>query len=120
MSTTDPPADRAAAVAGRHRRATDPAANPGSAVPFSGYAGRAGPAGSYPRPMSRDQRTTVIYGILCFCLVLVVLQLWPLIATTNAYLGGDASVIWPGAAASAACLALNVGLLRYLYAIERQ
>jgi hypothetical protein len=106
--------------AGRHRAATDPAANPAPAAPFSGYAGRAGPAGTFPRPMTRDQRTTVVYGILCFCLILVVLQLWLLIATTNAYLGGDASIVWPGAAVSAACLALNLGLLRYLYVIERQ
>jgi hypothetical protein len=115
MSDDLPPA-----TTGRHRRAIDPAANPGGPVAFTGYAGRAGPAGSYPRPMSRDQRTTVVYGILCFCLVLVVLQLWLLIATMNAYLGGDTSVIWPGALASAACLGLNLGLLRYLYAIERQ
>ena len=115
---TDPPATPS--PAGLHRRATDPAANPDAPVAFSGYAGRAGPAGAYPRPMTRDQRTTVVYGICCFCLILVVLQLWLLIATTNAYLGGDTSVIWPGAAASAACLALNVGLLRYLYALERQ
>lgn len=119
MNTTDRPSDHAPPDVGRHRRATDPAANPGP-VPFSGYAGRAGPAGSYPRPMTRDQRTTVVYGILCFALILVVLQLWLLVATTNAYLGGDTAVIWPGAAASAACLALNLGLLRYLYAIERQ
>jgi hypothetical protein len=112
---TNPPAP-----AGLHRRATDPAANPAAHRTFSGYAGRAGPGGAYPRPMTRDQRTTVVYGICCFCLILVVLQLWLLIATTNAYLGGDTSVIWPGAAASAACLLLILGLLRYLYALERQ
>ena len=33
----------------------------------------------------------------------------------NAYLGGDDDAVWPGLAASAACLALNLGLLRYLY-----
>jgi hypothetical protein len=37
----------------------------------------------------------------------------------NAWLGGDESVIWPAAAASTACLALNVGLLRYLYRVEK-
>ena len=110
----------AGAGPGRHRRATDPAANPQGPARFSGYAGRAGPARSYPRPMTRDQRTTVVYGILSFCLILVILQLWLLIATTNAFLGGDSTVIWPGAGASAACLLLNLGLLRYLYAIERQ
>jgi hypothetical protein len=47
------------------------------------------------------------------------MQLWLLTATMNAYLGGDESVIWPAAAASTACLILNLGLLRYLYHMER-
>ena len=71
------------------------------------------------RPFTREQRLTIIYGMLCFIVVLVVLQLWLLTATMNAWLGGDESVIWPAAGASLACLALNVGLLRYLYRIER-
>jgi len=99
---------------------TDPAINPPAAPAFSGYAGRVGPSRFYPRPLSRDQRTTVVYGILCFILILIILQLWLLIATMNAYLGGDQSVIWPAAVASIVCLLLNAGLLRYLYAIERQ
>jgi hypothetical protein len=49
----------------------------------------------------------------------VILQLWLLTATMNAYLGGDESVIGPAAAASAFCLILNLGLLRYLYVIDR-
>jgi hypothetical protein len=52
-------------------------------------------------------------------LVLVILQLWLLTATMNAYLGGDYGVVWPAVAASAVCLGLNLGLLRYLYALER-
>lgn len=71
------------------------------------------------QPIPRDQRTTIVYGILCFVLVLVICQLWLLTATMNAYLGGDSSVIWPAALASLVCLGLNVGLLRYLYAMER-
>ena len=71
------------------------------------------------RGFTREQRTTIVYGILGFVVVLVVLQLWLLTATMNAYLGGDESVIWPAAGASLACLALNVGLLRYLYYIDR-
>jgi heme A synthase len=85
----------------------DPAAGARSARPL-------------PRPLTRDQRTTVVYGILCFVLILVVLQLWLLIATMNAYLGEDEAPIWPAAAASIVCLLLNLGLLRYLYAVERQ
>ena len=68
---------------------------------------------------TREQRTTVVYGILCLKLILVVLQLWLLMATMNAFLGGDDAVVWPAALASLACLGLNLGLLRYLYGIER-
>jgi hypothetical protein len=66
------------------------------------------------RHFSRQQRTTVVYGIIYFVLILVVLQLWLFTATMNAWLGGDGSVVWPGLLASAACLLLNLGLLRYL------
>jgi assimilatory nitrate reductase catalytic subunit len=51
--------------------------------------------------------------------IIVVLQLWLLTATMNAWLGGDDSVVWPAAAVSAGGLALNVGLLSYLGRIER-
>ena len=71
------------------------------------------------RPFSREQRATIIYGMLVFVLIVVVLQLWLLTATMNAWLGGDDSVVWPAAAVSAGGLALNVGLLRYLGRIER-
>ena len=66
------------------------------------------------RHMTRAQRTTIVNGVVCFVLVLVVLQLWLLTATMDAFLGGDSSVILPALAASAACLLLNLGLLRYL------
>jgi len=71
------------------------------------------------RPFTRDQRTTIVYGMLVFCLVLVILQLWLLTATMNAYLGGDRSIIWVAAAVSLACFLLNAGLLRYLRRMER-
>lgn len=73
---------------------------------------------SVRRPFTRQQRTTIIHGMLAFVLMLVVLQLWLLTATMNAYLGGDESVIWPAAGASLLCLMLNGGLLRYLYFID--
>ena len=75
---------------------------------------------SSDRPFSRDQRTTIVYGMLVFALIVVVLQLWLLTATMNAWLGGDDTVVWPAAVVSAAGLALNVGLLRYLGRIERR
>ena len=71
------------------------------------------------RDFTREQRMTVVQGILCLVLLLVVLQLWLLMATMDAFLGGDDAVAWPAALASVACLGLNLGLLRYLYGIER-
>ena len=71
------------------------------------------------RPFSRRQRMTVVSGMLAFVLMLVVLQLWLLTATMNAFLGGDEGVIWPAAFASLACFLLAAGLLRYLYFIDR-
>ena len=71
------------------------------------------------RPFSRDQRTIIVYGMLVFVLIVVILQLWLLTATVNAWLGGDESVVWPAAAVSAAGFALNAGLLKYLARIER-
>lgn len=71
------------------------------------------------RPFTRLQRTTIIHGMLAFVLMLVLLQLWLLTATMNAYLGGDEQVIWPAAGASLVCLLLNAGLLGYLYHLDR-
>jgi hypothetical protein len=71
------------------------------------------------RPFTRDQRATIVYGMLAFVLTLVILQLWLLTATMNAYLGGDENVIWPAAVASLLCFLLNVGLWRYLLRMER-
>ncbi len=69
---------------------------------------------------SREQRLTIVYGILCIVLIIVMLQLWLLMATMNAYLGGDESVVWPAALVSLVCFGLNGGLLRYLYRMERR
>jgi type IV secretory pathway TrbD component len=66
------------------------------------------------RQRTREQRVTILNGVLCFELILVVLQLWLLTATMNAWLGGDESVVWPALGASLACLLLNLGLVRYL------
>jgi hypothetical protein len=67
---------------------------------------------------SREQRATIVHGILCLVFVLAVLQLWLLTATMNAFLGDDDAVILPALCASVVCLALNAGLLRYVYQAE--
>lgn len=68
---------------------------------------------------ARRQRMTIVLGILSLVLVIVILQLWLFAATMNAYLGGDESILWPAALASLVCLALNAGLLWYLYGLDR-
>ena len=72
------------------------------------------------RPFSRQQKSTIVYGILSIVLIIVVLQLWLLTATMNAFLGGEESVIIPAAIASAICFGLNAGLLHYIYLMERR
>ena len=67
------------------------------------------------RASTREQKTTVVYGVLSFAMMLMILQLWLLTATMNAFLGGDDGVVLPALGASAACLLLNLGLLRSLF-----
>jgi hypothetical protein len=68
---------------------------------------------------SRGQRATIVSGILGIVLVIVIVQLWLLTATVNAWLGGDSAIVLPAALASLVCLLLNTGLLWYLYALDR-
>lgn len=71
------------------------------------------------KQFSREQKITILYGIMCVVLVIVILQLWLLVATMNAYLGGDDSAIIPAALVSLICLLLNLGLLWFIYSMER-
>ena len=72
------------------------------------------------RPLPRHQKLTIVNGILAIVAMMVILQLWLLSATMNAFLGGEQSVIVPAGVASLVCLLLNVGLLRYIYRMERR
>jgi hypothetical protein len=69
--------------------------------------------------LTRRQKDTIYAGIFCVVGLLVVLQLWLLTATMNAFLGGDDSVVWPAAAASFGCLAVNLWLLRRVLYLQR-
>lgn len=71
------------------------------------------------QPLTREQLTTILQGILCLVLFVVLLQSWLLTATLHAWLGGDDSVLWPAAAASVVCCLANISLLRYLNRLER-
>lgn len=83
---------------------------------------------SAPRParsgisrgrFAEQNRMAIVTGILCIVLIIGLMQLWLLTATMNAFLGGDYVVVWPALGASTVCLLLNLGLLRYLYLLER-
>jgi hypothetical protein len=63
---------------------------------------------------------TIVLGILSIVLMIVVLQLWLLTATMNAFLAGREGVIRPAAVVSLICFLLNLGLLSYLYRMERR
>lgn len=66
----------------------------------------------------RARRMTIINGMLALVLVIVILQLWLLTVTTNAYLGGDGSIVVPAALVSLGCFALNGGLLWFLRRLD--
>ena len=77
------------------------------------------PAVKRRRPHSREERLRIIDGMLCIVLVLVLMQLWLLSATMNAFLAGDSAIVWPAALASFACFALIAGLIAYLYRLDQ-
>jgi hypothetical protein len=68
--------------------------------------------------IARRQRMTIVNGILAVVLMLAILQLWLLVATMNAYLGGESTILVPAALASTACFALAGGLLWYLRRLD--
>lgn len=55
--------------------------------------------------------STILSGILAIVLVLVILQLWLLMASMNAYLANDFTFVWPALGASFLCFLLILGLL---------
>jgi hypothetical protein len=67
---------------------------------------------------ARSQQRSIVLGMLSLILIIVILQLWLLTATMEAYLGGDRSIAIPAALASAGCFGLILGLLRYLKALD--
>lgn len=69
--------------------------------------------------LSRQQKATIVSGVLAIVLMIVVLQLWLLTATMNAFLAGQERVVLPALLASVVCFGLNAGLLWYLYALDR-
>jgi hypothetical protein len=68
--------------------------------------------------LTRAQAATILAGISMVVVLLVLLQLWLLTATMNAWLGGDSSVVWPAALASLGCFLVNLWLLRWVFYLQ--
>ena len=69
--------------------------------------------------LTRSQQATIFSAINLLVTLWVVLQLWLLTATMNAWMGGDSSIVWPAALASLACFALNLFLLRRVFYLQK-
>ena len=68
--------------------------------------------------LTRSQKATLFSAINLIVTLLVVMQLWLLTATMNAWLGGDSSVVWPAVLASLGCFAVNLWLLRRVWYLQ--
>lgn len=69
-------------------------------------------------PLTPAQKATIVSAINLMVTLLVVLQLWLLTATMNAWLGGDSSVVWPAALASLVCFLINLQFLRRVFYLQ--
>ena len=72
-----------------------------------------------PKQTRLKQRTESITGLLIGVLLVLILQLWLITVALEAHLAADASVAVPTFAASIVCFLISLGLLRYLYQIDR-
>jgi hypothetical protein len=71
------------------------------------------------QPFTRRRRNALVYGLLGLVLLAVLVQLWLLWATVDAYRLGDESTYLPKALFSLLCLVLNLGLLAGVWMVER-
>ena len=68
----------------------------------------------------RQQGTTLFSAVLVLVATTVVLQLWLLTFSMEALLRGHYATLVPAAIASTLLLAINAGLLRYVFRFDRE
>lgn len=68
----------------------------------------------------RTQGTTLFSAILVLVATTVILQLWLLTFSMEALLRGHHSTLVPASIASTVLLAINFGLLRYVFRFDRE
>lgn len=59
-------------------------------------------------------RTWLVDGIFMFVLVLWIIQLFLVITGLDAYLGGQAGILWPAAITSTLLALINLKLVSYI------
>ena len=67
----------------------------------------------------RRQGLTLFAAVLALVATAVVLQLWLLTVSMQALLSGEYRTLLPAAGGSTALLAVNAGLLRYIFRFDR-
>ena len=67
----------------------------------------------------RRQGTILFAAMLVFVGATVVLQLWLLTVSVESLLSGEYKTLIPAAAGSTVLLAINAGLLRYVFRFDR-
>ncbi|MNY41096.1 hypothetical protein D3C86_1758830 [compost metagenome] len=61
-----------------------------------------------------DPRAWLVDGIFLFVLLLWIIQLFLVITGIDAYLGGQAGILWPAAITSAVLALINLKLVSYI------
>jgi hypothetical protein len=67
-----------------------------------------------------EQKTHAVEMVMAFVMLLLLIQLWLLNAAVEAYQAAHAALAIPTFIASMLCFLLNLGALKYLYAIDRK
>ena len=67
-----------------------------------------------------EQRSQAISMLMIFVLLVLLLQFWLLSVAIEEYLAAHTALAIPTCAASGFCFLINLGLLKYLYEIDRK
>ena len=71
-----------------------------------------------PLRFRRQQRSAVFTGLLLFCFVLIILQLWLFVSALENLIDGKTAMAIPAAIASLVCLFVNIWMLVGINRVE--
>jgi hypothetical protein len=67
-----------------------------------------------------EQRTQAMTALMVLVMFILLIQLWLITIALEEHLAAQTHFAWPTFGASLFCLAINLGLLKYLYGIDRK